>query len=178
MKTEPYQLFKPGPGRPNCLPTPCLREQDFSQRAFTRLTISFLRYVLLWIQSIDDESTKNILCNYPALVWLRRKLLLIDTAISVRVVKSSTKDLFCFIRKAEQLLLGQRSTIKFERPSLVAVPPLSRATDSILLIIIINCYHSHQVNSQNCVVLQCKIIYHKHIVETSYEYITLDIILL
>ena len=52
----------------------------------------------------DDESTKHILCDCPALVWTRRKHLHAEIATPEQIVRSSTKDLLCFIREAEQLL--------------------------------------------------------------------------
>lgn len=49
---------KPGRGRPNCSPVPCLSEELVSSpRKITRLTITILWYVYLRIQSID--SLKN-----------------------------------------------------------------------------------------------------------------------
>lgn len=50
------------------------------------------------------ETTKHILYDCAALVWTWRKHLHLETKGPKHIVRSSTKDLLCFIREAEQLL--------------------------------------------------------------------------
>ena len=54
--------------------------------------------------SEEDESSEHILCNCPALHWLRRRIFYKEICTPAEMKNSATKDLLSFIREVVRLL--------------------------------------------------------------------------